>query len=159
MSCLFWAHVTGFGLLAVLGGKLSKARPGARQPVRAIHDCAGFSPGELSGRNYPNRTGRFWVFWKTPYQIARRQKSTRPDCRAPGPGKKSPVRAITVRHSPAAICDVFRGHLNKAPPENTHDYHRRHEAGSFEFFYARPGPDLEREEREGLGRVANSPPS
>ena len=60
---------------------------------------------ELSGRNYPNRTGRFLVFWKTPYQITRRQKSAQPDCRAPGSGKKSSVRAITVRHSPAAILE------------------------------------------------------
>ena len=34
-----------------------------------------------------------------------------------------------------------------------HDYHRRHEADSFEIFHARLGPDLEREEREGSGHV------
>ena len=70
------------------------------QPVltgRAIHDYAGFSPWEISGRNYPNRTGRFSVFGETPCQIARRQKSARPDSRAPGPGEKLPGRALTAR--------------------------------------------------------------
>ena len=97
--------------------------------------------------------------WETPYQIARRQKSARPDCLAPGPGKKSPGRAPTARHNSAAICDVFRAHNNKVPPETcTATIIDTKLAASFEFFHARPGPDIEREEREGPGRFAHRPP-
>ena len=57
-------------------------------------------------------------------------------------------------HRPAAICDIFREHNNKTPPENMQDYQHRQKADSFEFFCARPRLDIKREEREGLGRVA-----
>ena len=80
-------------------------------------------------------------------------------CPAGLPGAQTRQKiARPSTHRPAAICDVFRGNNNKAPPKNMHDYYRRHEAASFEFFHERPGPDLEREEKERLGRVAHSPP-
>ena len=66
----------------------------------------------------PNRT--IWGILENTLSHRPATKSARPDCRTPGPGETSPVRAID--HRPAQSGSHFRGRSNVAPPENMHDY-------------------------------------